>query len=117
LAKFQITRWFGDQFLSQQPDRANAAMEVFLANDITCYAATCTMLGDADLRPYLSSFKFPVSVIVGEEDYATPVAAAQQLQDAIPGATLTVLRHARHLTPIECPDQVTAEILALVRRT
>src|SRR3954452_959268 len=41
LAKFQVTRWFGDQFLSQQPDRANAAMEVFLANDITCYAATC----------------------------------------------------------------------------
>ena len=74
------------------------------------------MLGHADLRGCLGSFAFPVAVIVGEEDYATPVAAAQQLSEAIPGATLTVLPRARHLTPIECPEAIGDQVLALCRR-
>ncbi len=41
------------------------------------------MLGDADLRPLLADLKMPVAVVVGEEDYATPVAAAQALQRGI----------------------------------
>ena len=47
----------------------------------------------------------PVAIVVGEEDYATPVAMAQQLHEAIPQSTLTILPRARHLTPIECPDR------------
>lgn len=106
MAAFQTTRWFGERFLADRPDRVKAAMDVFMANDIDCYAATCAMLGDADLRPWLAGFRIPVSVIVGEEDYATPVAAARALQAAIPGATLRVLPGARHLTPIECPEEI-----------
>ncbi|WP_315836841.1 alpha/beta hydrolase [Bradyrhizobium prioriisuperbiae] len=113
MAAFQTTRWFGDRFRSERPERVKAAMEVFTANDLDCYAATCAMLGDADLRPWLADFHFPVSVIVGEEDYATPVAAARSLQAAIPGATLQVLPSARHLTPIECPDVIAQAIGSL----
>jgi 3-oxoadipate enol-lactonase len=51
-----------------------------------------------------------VSVIVGEEDYATPVAMAQALHAAIPGSTLTVIRGGRHLTPIENSAEI-AEVL------
>lgn len=113
MAAFQTTRWFGDRFRSERPERVTAAMEVFTANDLDCYAATCAMLGDADLRAALAGFHWPVSVIVGEEDYATPVAAAQSLQAAIPGATLQVLPGARHLTPIECPDVIARAIGSL----
>jgi 3-oxoadipate enol-lactonase len=116
LAAFQATRWFGDAFRAERPERLKAAMDVFLANDLACYAATCAMLGDADLRPYLAQFKVPVAVIVGEEDYATPIAAAQNLKEMIPGASLTILPKARHLTPIECPDIIAGEIQALVER-
>ena len=90
--------------------------EVFLANDVDCYAATCIMLGDADLRPILPSLRMPVAVIVGEEDYATPIAMSQHLHKAIPGSTLTILPGGRHLTPVECPDQIAALLLALLGR-
>lgn len=110
---FQITRWFTDAFRARRPDLVSAAVDIFLANDPDCYAAACAMLGDADLRPYLPAFRMPVAVVVGEEDYATPVAAATQLHEAIAGSTLTILK-GRHLTPIECPDEIAAVLIKLL---
>jgi 3-oxoadipate enol-lactonase len=108
LVQFQVTRWFGDKFRAENPELVNATAAVFLANDLECYAATCVMLGDADLRAYLPSLRMPVQVIVGEEDYATPVAHARHLHEAIPGSTLIIIPGARHLTPLECPDRIAA---------
>jgi 3-oxoadipate enol-lactonase len=116
MVDFQVARWFGDHFRNTQPDLVSAATKVFLANDLDCYAASCVLLGDADLRPCLSSLRLPVAIIVGEEDYATPVTQSQQLHEAIQDSTLTILRGARHLTPMECPEQIAAELLALLRR-
>jgi len=113
---FQTTRWFGDKFRGENPDIVQASAEVFMANEIEAYASTCEMLGAADVRHMLAGFKMPVAVIVGEEDYATPVAMAQQMKDAIAGATLTVLPSARHLTPIESPDRSARELRDLFQR-
>jgi 3-oxoadipate enol-lactonase len=41
---------------------------------------------------------------------------ARQLHDAIPQSTLKVLPKARHLTPIEHPDLIAAELAGLLRR-
>jgi 3-oxoadipate enol-lactonase len=116
MVEFQVTRWFSDRFRTAHPELVKQMTEVFLANDLDCYAATCVMLGDADLRPILPSLRMPVAVIVGEEDYATPVAMAQQLHEAIRGSTLTILPGGRHLTPVECPDQIAAQLLELMAR-
>ncbi len=116
LSAFQATRWVSDAFREAHPDVIRAKMEVFLANDIDCYTATCVMLGDADLRHYQSAMRMPASVIVGEEDYAAPVAMSEQMQQAMPDATLSVLPGVRHLTPIECPDVIAEKILALMER-
>src|SRR3984893_6124336 len=116
LVEFQVTRWFGDQFRRSHPELISATTRVFLANDLDCYAASCVMLGDADLRPYLRSLRMPVAIVVGEEDSATPVSAARQLHEAIQGSTLTILPGARHLTPIESPEQIAAQVVALLRR-
>jgi 3-oxoadipate enol-lactonase len=116
LLDFQIPRWFGDAFRAAHPDLVKTAADVFLANDVDCYAASCELLGAADLRLVLPELRIPVSIIVGEEDYATPLAMARELHEGINGSTLTVLPEARHLTPIECPDRVAAELLALANR-
>jgi 3-oxoadipate enol-lactonase len=116
LAEFQVTRWFSDRFRMEHPEIVKEMTGVFLTNDLDSYAATCVMLGDADLRPTLPSLRMPVAVIVGEEDYATPVAMAKQLHEAIRGSTLTILPGGRHLTPVECPDQIAAQLLALLGR-
>ena len=112
LADFQVKRWFSDAFLTAHPEVVKATMSVFLANDLDCYAASCVLLGDADLRPFLPALRVPVTIVVGEEDYATPLAMAQQLHEAIRGSRLTILPKARHLTPIECPDQIASQLLS-----
>jgi len=73
------------------------------------------MLGACDLREALPTIRMPTTVIVGEEDYATPVKMAQELHAGIAGSTLTVLKGARHLTPIERPQEIAAELLRIAK--
>ena len=117
LIGFQVTRWFSDGFRASQPGTLDALTKIFLANTIDCYEATCEMLGNADLRPALSSIQPPVSVVVGEEDYATTVDMAKALHQGIPRSTLTVLAGARHITPVERPKDIAKQIGDLLRST
>ena len=116
LAEFQTTRWFTDAFREANPEVLAKYIGIFVANDPACYVASCIMLGDADLRPLMAGFKMPVAIVVGEEDYATPVAAAEALQRGIAGATLKILK-GRHITPIECPAEIADELRSLVVRS
>jgi len=113
---FQLTRWFSDDFRAKHPDVVKRTFDTFVANDLDCYAASCELLGAADTRAALSTFKMPVAIIVGEEDHATPVAMARQLHEAIPQSTLTIIPGARHLTPIEFPDRIASELRGLLAR-
>lgn len=116
LLPFQLDRWFSEGFRKSETAAVAAMTRVFEANDVICYQATCLMLGDADLRGALGDFGKPVAVIVGEEDYATPVAMAQSLHEEIPGSTLTVIRGGRHLTPVQCPNDIALFLRDLARR-
>jgi 3-oxoadipate enol-lactonase len=114
LVEFQTTRWFGDKFRAENPKIVDACVQTFLANDVPAYASSCRMLGAADLRAALPQLKMPTAIIVGEEDYATPLAMAQALHRGIEGSTLTVLPGARHLTPLEQPDPIAAALVRLM---
>jgi 3-oxoadipate enol-lactonase len=116
LVDFQLSRWFSDSFRAAKGPPVDHAVNVFLANDFECYASTCALLGDADLRAYAPKFKMPVAVIVGEEDYATPVHMAKALHEAVPQSTFTVLPGVRHLTPIECPGVIATHLRELLDR-
>jgi len=116
LFDFQSTRWFSDDFRARHPEALQQALSVFVATDLDCYGATCALLGAVDVRAHLPAFRMPVAIVVGEEDYATPVTMAREMHDAIPQSTLTVLARGRHLTPIEHPDAIAAELRALMGR-
>jgi 3-oxoadipate enol-lactonase len=115
LVEFQTTRWFGDAFRASHPDVVKACVDVFLRNDVKAYAETCRMLGSADLRSALAGMKMPTAILVGEEDYATPVAMAEDMHCGIAGSTLKVLKGARHLTPLEQPATIAAELARLLQ--
>jgi 3-oxoadipate enol-lactonase len=117
LTDFQITRWFGDKFRADNPEVVKDCVDTFLRNDVAVYAQSCRMLGACDLRAGMPSIKVPTAIVVGEEDYATPPAMAEAMHAAIAGSTMTVLPGARHLTPLERPDQVAAELEKLMQRT
>ena len=114
MLEFQATRWFTDAFRAGRRDVLDAAVAVFLANPARCYAQTCRMLGACNLTAALPHLKMPVRIAVGDEDYATPVAMSETLHRGIAGSTLTVIRNARHLTPLECPERIVAELQKLL---
>ena len=114
MLEFQTTRWFTDAFRASRKDVLDAAVAVFLANPSRCYAQTCRMLGTCNLTDALPRLKVPVRIVVGEEDYATPVAMSEALHRGIAGSTLTVIPNARHLTPLECPERIVAELQKLL---
>jgi 3-oxoadipate enol-lactonase len=113
LVDFQKTRWFSDDFRARNPDVVDECIRIFLENDLQAYVATCRMLGGFDGRGLLGSIRVPCRVLVGEEDYAAPVAMSQALHEAILGSRLEVIQGARHLTPLEVPDLVAAALLEL----
>lgn len=117
MVDFQLSRWFSDKLRAERPDLVQAASRVFLATDLEAYASSCILLGDADVRRFHTGLKMPVAVIVGEEDYATPLAMARQIHESVAGSTFKILPAARHLTPIERPDVIAAELRSLLERT
>jgi 3-oxoadipate enol-lactonase len=115
LVDFQTTRWFSDAFRASHPDVVKRCVDVFLRNDVKAYAETCRMLGACDLRAELPRVTTPTAIIVGEEDYAAPIAMAETMHRGIAGSTLTILRGARHLTPLEQPERIAAEFARLLQ--
>jgi 3-oxoadipate enol-lactonase len=117
MIEFQLTRWFSDEFRSANPEVLKRLSAIYVANDFDCYAASCALLGDADLRAHLPHLRMPVAIVVGEEDYATPVAMSEFLHDQMPQSRLTVIPKARHLTPVEHAETIASELLALMQRS
>jgi 3-oxoadipate enol-lactonase len=115
LVAFQKSRWWSEAFVQAHPQVVAEAVAAFLATDPQAYLETCRMLGRADLRAALPRFDVPTRIVVGADDYATPVDMARAMCDAIPGATLRVLPGVRHLTPLECPELVAEELRILLR--
>jgi 3-oxoadipate enol-lactonase/4-carboxymuconolactone decarboxylase len=80
------------------------------------YAAAAEALAECDLSERLGALTMPALVLVGDQDQATPVAAAAALQAAIAGAELVVLPGAAHIPTVECPQAVTAAMQGFLRR-
>ncbi|NND49722.1 MAG: lactone hydrolase, partial [Rhizobiales bacterium] len=116
LIDFHRMRWFSDDFVKSDAETVDAIMQVFAANDVEAYREACLMLGACDLRDMLDDFEVPVAVLVGREDFATPIAMAAALRDGIPGASFDVIEGARHLAAIEAPDVAAGKLRELISR-
>jgi 3-oxoadipate enol-lactonase len=101
LIGFQLDRWFSAGFRDSEPVECRRVTDIFLATSSPVHAAACRALGAFDQSGRLSGISAPTMVLVGDEDYATPVDMAEQLAHGIAGARLEVLRSTRHLSLIE----------------
>lgn len=99
------------------PDRhADAALEAIVRQmmDDTGVDAFCrqqeAIIARPDSRPLLSAITCPTLVLVGAQDAITPVEMAQEMADAIPGATLMIVPETGHLATLEAPVHVNAAL-------
>jgi pimeloyl-ACP methyl ester carboxylesterase len=105
------------------PTRRSSGLDVVdrtvatsVKTDPKAYAETCRMMGAFDLRPQLGRLRMPTRIAVGEEDQATPIEMAKALHAGIAGSELNVIAGGRHLTPLEFPLRVAAEIDLLLEK-
>lgn len=106
LADFQLERWFSPGFKERHPEIGERLLEVFRANDVDRYVATCHAMGAMDLRDRLPGIDAPTSILVGALDPATPPADAEMMRTLIGDAGLHVMPNCSHLSPVERPDLV-----------
>ncbi len=78
---------------------------------------TRAMRDREDQSDLLAELEMPTAVVVGEHDAITPPATARRMVAAIPGAELTVVPDAGHLSPMDNPDAVAEAIGPLARKT
>jgi pimeloyl-ACP methyl ester carboxylesterase len=69
-----------------------------IADAITCLKTR------PDSTPLLSRIAVPVLLVVGRDDVLTPVALHETMHATLPGASLTVIEGAGHLSNLERPD-------------
>lgn len=69
------------------------------------------------IRARLGAIRAPTLVLVGEEDRATGVRAAERIAAGIPGARLVTIPRAGHLTALEAPAAVSAHLRAFLGET
>ena len=117
LVDFQKTRWFSDSFRENNPSVVDRAVSIFKKTDVNAFANTCQMMGDFDLRHSLAGLGVPTSILVGSEDYATPIEMSELLHSHIAHSTMQVIDKARHLTPIECPQIVCDALVNLLAKS
>ena len=63
-----------------------------------------------DSRPLLVDIEVPTVVIVGRHDQSTPLARAAEMAADIASSRLVVIEDCGHMSPLEKPDEVTAEL-------
>jgi 3-oxoadipate enol-lactonase len=79
-------------------------------------AASLGMAERPDARPILGEIDVPTAVIVGSADTLTPPEMSEAMAGAIPGAELTALDGAGHLSNLEEPKGFAEAIRNLLRR-
>lgn len=68
------------------------------------------IIGRIDSRVSLATIKCPTLVLRGREDILTPPALAAEIAAGIPRARLDLIDHCGHLSTMEQPEAVTAEL-------
>jgi 3-oxoadipate enol-lactonase/4-carboxymuconolactone decarboxylase len=104
IAEAVLARWVTPDFLSAPPAQGLRAM--LLRTDPEGYAGAAEAIAAADLRAATAKLDLPTLILVGDQDQATPLASAQAMQAAIPGAILQILPNAAHIPTVQTPDAV-----------
>lgn len=69
-----------------------------------------------DSRETLKKVTVPACVIVGNHDKLTPPDKAREMASLLPSAELHILENCGHLSPLECPDDITEIIANFMRK-
>ena len=109
-----MARWFTPEFRESAPETVAWIRRIASGTASAGYLGCAEAIKAMRLVPRLGDIRLPTRVIVGAQDPATPVAAAEVLADGIPGAELVVIDGAAHLANLEQPAAFSEAMLAFL---
>ena len=103
-----LARWFSPDFAASNPEVMRRYEAMLKKNNASSFLAAyrCFAMGDQDLVGRLSSFNRPTLVMTGALDGGSTSDMARRLAATIPAAHCSILPRARHMMPVEMPDEV-----------
>lgn len=111
-----IERWFTLDFIEQHAGAVDPIRDMIRTTSVEGYVGCAAAVRGMDLLDRLSALKAPTLIIVGDQDPATPVSAAEQLHDRIAGSELALLESASHLSNVERPHAFNRALLDFLGR-
>jgi 3-oxoadipate enol-lactonase/4-carboxymuconolactone decarboxylase len=108
IADAVMARWVTPGFI-EAPEAAGLRA-MLLRTPAEGYAAAAEAIAAADLSAGTSALTLPTLIVVGEQDAATPVTAAQALHAVIAGSALTIIEGGAHIPTVEKPAEITAAL-------
>ncbi|MGF1582313.1 MAG: alpha/beta fold hydrolase [Gemmataceae bacterium] len=102
--------------LSAATREANPALtgmvrEMLLSNDTACYAGHCLALRDGSAKPFQAKITCPTLILVGDQDFVTPLANCQEITQAVSDAHIKVIPATAHNTMMERPEYFNATMI------
>ncbi len=106
-----------EQTRASQPDVVRAVKHIaFGSPSESAVGALLGMAARPDSTPLLSTISVPTALIFGEHDAVTSIDEGKKMAGMIPGAELTIIEEAGHLSNLENPDAFNRAVLALLDR-
>jgi pimeloyl-ACP methyl ester carboxylesterase len=111
VADEMVPKLLGETTRRENPALVDRVRRLILSNSGAAISgAIAALMTRQDATPLLSSIHCPTLIVVGEEDTLTPPAMSRDLQRAIAGSELAVIRKAGHLSSLEQPAAFNAEL-------
>ncbi len=107
-----VQRYLHEGFRAAHPEQADRLRATLGRQDAQAYVHACQAVAAVNYQQRLHHIACPTHVVAGALDAGATPAMAQAIAERIPGAQMTVLPQASHLSVAECPDA----FIALVRQ-
>ncbi|WP_328309574.1 alpha/beta fold hydrolase [Actinomycetospora sp. NBC_00405] len=107
-----LGRWFTDAERAEPDGVAATVRRRLRSADPQRWAEALEMIGTFDDLGDLAGIPVPVDVVAAELDGVSPPEHMTLIADAVPSGALHVLAGARHLVPLQRPEEVARLVLA-----
>jgi 3-oxoadipate enol-lactonase len=99
-----MARWVAEHRRKSDPKLTARLSKMIETTPLEGYAGWCAAIGKLDVTARLPAIKAPVLVVVGDEDVATPPAAARVIHEQIKGSQLVIMPGVSHQLHVETPE-------------
>lgn len=116
LAEETLERWLSEKFRRDHPGVTESVRNMITNTPVAGYRGCSLAISQFDVLDDLPRVSAPTLILAGEKDQGTPVSAAEDIRDRIPGSGLAVIPAALHLTNIETAEEFNRLLLEFLGR-